>query len=484
MEQRRRLIKLAAVPALTAIVAFLALGVSRAAMQEAPPSWAKPCGFGASSSVEPGELALGSTAKVTLVLTSTCPAYDLPVDIVFVVDRSNSMTKGSGTGPVVPGPGETPGIVPTGALVGPKPTQKQPPATKPPDPGPPTNAPPSIGLVTMRVRGLAQGRIVPTRSLPTPGAGTPTMPSRPTPGGIVPTGGLADPTRSLIRRDTVEPAGNEDLIREVQEAIRDFLDYNETAINEGRMRVAMVSFNERARADVEFNRGTNSAARVRSALGRLRGEGNTRIDLGLSAAQRTLFGVSYRGRTDLDYRKVSILFSDGKADVRTTARLRQRDDITYMSVAVGRSADLHTMRQLASESEFFFDIRDRQQLAERVNGLKRKTRTVSLSKVVVADKLMANMAVVPGSAIPPPSRVQVDGTLEWDFMNPTGPVTVTYDVRPLAIGRLPVSELAVARWQDTEARTGTVPFPAVELDVVQGLAERALPKLWARLEQR
>jgi Mg-chelatase subunit ChlD len=465
MERRHRLFTAAAIPAAAALAAVLFLGPSRARMQETPPAWAEPCSTGPQKWAEPTELGMGGTSRVTMVMTSTCPAYNLPVDVVFVVDRSNSMTKGQ-EGPGGIGTQGTPG----GAIgtpggpggVDPIPTQKQPPPTKDPDPNP-TGAP-QAGIGLHRVRGLAQAPINPTKKSPltlTPGSGGTVTPVKTQPGGVVPTGtaGL------IIRRDVVEPPGDEDLIREVVQAIADFLDHNEEAINEGRLRVALVTFNDRARIDVDLNRGTNGAQRVRSALSRIRGEGNTRIDLGLSAALRVLHGVSYRGRSDLDYSKVAILFSDGKADARTTARLRLRNDITYVSVAVGRSANLNVMRNLASENEFFLDIRDRRELVDRVNGVPKNTRPLRLTLVTVRDKLMPNMEFQAGSANPPPDRILPDGTYEWDFLDPTGPVTVTYDVKPLAAGLLPVSEMAEASWTDTDARTASGPFPPVELNV-------------------
>jgi Mg-chelatase subunit ChlD len=462
MERRHRLAFAAALPLAASFAALLVLEPGRALMQGQPPGWAQTCQTGPDKWAEPSELELGQTSRVTLVMTSTCPAYTLPLDIVFVVDRSNSMTKGQPGGGVGIGTRGTPGdtiVTPGNPVVPPVPTQRQPPPTDPPDPVP------TLGFETLggpsRVRGLAQGPIVPNptkdpRTL-TPGSGEPTKTQ---PAGIVPTG-----TGALIRRDTVEPPGDEDLIREVRDAIISFLEANEEALNEGRMRVALVTFNDRARIDVDLNRSDNNAPVVRSALSRIRGEGNTRIDLGLSAALRVLHGVAYRGRTDLDHSKVSILFSDGKADPRTTARLRLRDDITYVSVAVGRSANTATMRDLASHSEYALDINDRRGLTDRIERIPRNTRPLRLTTVTVRDKLMPNMELQPGSANPPPDRVLADGTYEWDFVDPTGAVTITYEVRPLEAGILPVSEMADATWTDSEARTGSGPFPAVDLTV-------------------
>ena len=214
MERRHRLFTAAAIPAAAALGAVLLLGPSQARMQEAPPAWAQTCTTGPQKWAEPTELGLGGTARITMVMTSTCPTYNLPVDVVFVVDRSNSMTKGEGgAGGVIGTPG-TPGDVigtPGGpGDVGPIPTQKQPPPTKDPDPVP-TGAP-QAWQVGGRVRGLAQGPIQPTKKSPltlTPGSGGTVTPVKTSPGGVVPTGTSA----LIIRRDTEEPAGDEDLIR-------------------------------------------------------------------------------------------------------------------------------------------------------------------------------------------------------------------------------------------------------------------------------
>ncbi|MFQ5460884.1 MAG: VWA domain-containing protein, partial [Anaerolineae bacterium] len=405
------------------------------------------------------------------MITGTCPAISLPYDIVFVVDRSNSMTKGlGGPGPVrTVGPGDPTRdpADPTKPSVDPFPTQEKPKPTEPPIPTPPTALHSTAGLMGHRVPGLAQGPIVPTETMEVPPTEPVGTPGKPTPPIKDPTGEPGrDPTRDLIRRDREEPAGDEDLIRAVREAILDFLDHVEGDVNSGRYRVALVSFNDRARIEVDLNRSNSGVSKVRSRLFRIRGGGNTRIDLGLSAALRVLYGVTYRGRQDLDYKKVAILFSDGKADPRTTARLRLRKDITYLSVAAGRSADIRVMRGLASEGEFFLDLRDRKELVERVRGLPAKSRGVNMTSLTVADRLQPNMELVAASAIPAPARTLADGTLEWDFPNPSMPVTVTYEVRPLAVGVHPVSQSAEARWGDSEARNGKVPFPGVDIEVV------------------
>ncbi len=432
---------------------------------------ARECSAGAVVSAEPGVVYLGAETLVTSIITGTCYPYDTPIDITILVDQSNSMTKGEPGGGQNDTPGATPGSQPTQGnidVTAPAPIVP-PPGTKPP-PRPTEDPGPAPTLLA----GLAPGAGGPAG--PDQVVLTPTLPPRQTPGpsptegtthppgeSPTPSGNIDQPTASSIRRDVTEPPGDEDLIRVVQEAIREFLDEMEGDIKGGRYRVGIVAFNDRA---IELVPLTDDVTRLRSRLSRLRGQGNTRVDLGLSAATRQLVGVGIRGRQDLDHKKLVILFSDGKFDRRTTARLRTREEIDIVTVAVGRTADRAAMRQLASSPQYALEVRDQKGLVTLVRTFKPNQRAVTMPEMTVEDIVAVNMALVADSMVPPVSRAPDARTMQWDFAPPSFPITITYRVRPQEPGVHVVSEKAHATWKDSLGRTGDLPFPPVEVEVL------------------
>jgi uncharacterized protein YegL len=299
-----------------------------------------------------------------------------------------------------------------------------------------------------RVRGVAQ---LPTR---------PSNEGTPEDG----TGGRVTPTPSdkdVISRGEVEPAGTEDNIRAMQEAVGDFLRDIEEDVKAGRIRVSLVSFDDRARTLAPL---TDNPSKVRSQLLRIRGGGNTRLDLGLSAAQRELVGANVRGRTDLDHAKVIIAWSDGKVDPRTVARLRKRDNIKVFAVGVGQDANEASLRRIASEGEWVYKLSDRRDLVEDFRKLSPTQRQISIPAMDVTEQLAGSMELVPGSMNPPASMPDAK-TMTWHLEPPTLPMTFTYRVRPLEAGTLPVSVLSKVTYTDSERRAFDRPFPELKLEV-------------------
>jgi Mg-chelatase subunit ChlD len=471
MTRRMRFISVGLVTALLLAGSFLALVSAAPTAQESKGPQIRSCDTGRQKSANPSTLYVGEEAQVTSVLTGTCFPYDLPIDLVLLVDQSNSMTLGepsSGVG--------TPqsGTAGPGPIVGTAPAPVVPPGPQTPLPPRPTQDPGPIptalggpgwgsGQQPDGNGGIQQpGPIVPTPTLrPLPGTGTPGHPTPPSgPGPVIPTGQATD--ASLVR-DQTEAPGTEDLIRDVQDAIRSFLGDVEGDVKAGKVRVSLVGFNDRAYELVPL---TDDVARVTSRLARIRGGGNTRVDLGLSAANRVLVGVGVRGRSDLDYRKVVILFSDGKFDKRITARMRTRSQLDVITVAAGSSADRATMRQIATSPHYALELRDRKGLVTLFQRIAPKQRNVTMKTVTIEDVLAPNMLLVTDSANPPPNRMPDARTLQWDFAPPAFPVTLTYRVRPQEAGQHPVSEKAHANWTDSEGRVGSMLFPTVTLQVM------------------
>lgn len=406
------------------------------------------CVAGLTKSVDPTLLDLGQTAKVTMVVTHTCPGAALPMDLIFLADVSASMARDlkassgpgggdptPGTGPGDPGPVDpTPdpggGIKPGGPKPGDDPAGCEDPTKNGsgagggggggPSPGDPTSTP------------------APTN---TPGIGSDEKPQ--------------------------EPFGKEDLVREIQKTIRDILDRDEVkaAAAAGKLRVGLAQFNDRGSQLVGL---TERSDQVSSRVSRLRGGGHSRIDLGMRTVE-TMFQTKDRyGRVIRDSGRVKVLvvLSDGqfcKKDFRPGGG-RLSGQVKVVTMAVGRGADTRKLRQLATEAEYVLKITDLKEFMHLFSAALPKPIPVTFAEMKLRDELQPNMRLVPDSA-DPITMTLAGQTLEWAFAPPGNPVTVSYRVEPLEPGAWPVSVASGIQWKDTEALTGTMAFPAVSIEV-------------------
>jgi uncharacterized protein YegL len=454
--RRTRFLWLLALPAAALFVSVLALGTASATTPAQGTKYPIPeCVMDLTKSAVPEKLYVGDEALVTSVISGTCPAYDLPIDLVLVVDKSNSMTLGRPDGPGIigtPDPNETPGTaprIPTGIVPGPAPT-------KSPGIDPNGDEPEEVldEAMVARVRGVAQLATLPP-SLATKPAGTP-LP------GIG--GGTPTPGSGLVPRDEVEAAGTEDNIRVMQQAVADFLEKIQPDVASGKIRVALVSFDDRAHTLVPL---TDSITKIRSQLTRIRGGGNSRLDLGLQAAQRELVGATTRGRTDLDHTKAVMVWTDGQVDPRTVARMRTRGNLKVFGIGVGRNANMTTLRRVATEASWVYKVSDQRNLLQDFQKLAPNKRQISIPKLDVLEELTGSMELVAGSVNPAPSAMLNPKTMSWHFEPVTLPLTMTYRVRPLEAGTLPVAVRSKVTYTDSERRAYDRPFPDLLIEVLK-----------------
>src|SRR3990170_4006761 len=126
MIRRMRLLWIASIPTVLTVTAFLALASAEPSARPAAAATPQPssCVPALSKAVDPASILLGEDTKATLVVSGTCAAKFLPIDLVILADDSNSM----GVLPSAPGletPIEPPGTPPN-------------PLTPPTPPVPPT----------------------------------------------------------------------------------------------------------------------------------------------------------------------------------------------------------------------------------------------------------------------------------------------------------------------------------------------------------
>lgn len=499
----KRRITLAALLAapLLAFIGALSILASPALQAQTAPASTSGCLTGPSKSVDPSVVQQGDTARVTMILTHTCPAERKPVDLVFVVDVSNSMTRGGPAKANDPGSGNgsepDPGTPkapepPKDPLAGPgtawssfqlfSPDQNQPPAEPPDDPG--------AGLVPAPSRpGSEPSGCVANDAASQPGppsnlGGTPTAPGPqpPPPPGLAPTqpagnepgppGSGTDPGAG-IGKDSAEAAGSEDLIRDTQRWLRDVMDEPVIAkdLEAGLLRLGLVSFNERGRRLLSLS---DDGKRTISRLGLLRGGGLTRVDLGMRSAEQ-VFRLEQRGQLKRDDSRVKlvVLISDGQFCTRDIARARAIDkDIIVIAVAAGRGANERKLRDIASEREYLLQLRDLdiKELIKLYSDPKlkdpiRQLIPVAMKSLTIRDELGDNMELVPGSVNPAPAVINGQ-TIEWTLPDPSSPFTIEYEVKPLETGIHDVSKAARAEWTDTQGKAGSADYPAVSIELV------------------
>jgi Mg-chelatase subunit ChlD len=240
--------------------------------------------------------------------------------------------------------------------------------------------------------------------------------------------------------------------------------------NNPRTRVGVVLVDETA---TTASRLTGDVGQVKRAFGRIEPRGDTRIELGIEEGLRLI----QQARVDKPYAtfiEVMILFSDGRNATGCRAgekasRKARYNGALLISFCVGRNCDRRCVQPLASSARYFFRWGDPSSfyyIFDRVRyiGLQK----ISLRKMTLVETLPANMAYVEGSAIPEPSEVATDTRrLVWtaNFV-PVDGMTITYRVRPLAVGRHPLSLGARAEFRDSQDRVGSVAFPVPVVDVL------------------
>ncbi len=434
----RRVVRLwtALLPVLAFLTAMLAMAAAESPRLAGAPALAptatsaapSQCLAGLQKWAVPEVVELGKDVDVTLVITGDCPASGMPIDLVLLVDVSNSMSKG-GLGPGIatptrPGPPETPGT-----------------PTREPGPGPQPTEDPRLGGEPPFCH--------PERATPTP--------TRrwywwtPTPAPI--------PTRSI---EELEPSGTEDQIREVERWVSDFLGLPEIErdMKSDRLRIGVVAFDQRPVNTVAL---TNEPSRVLNGVTRARGGDITRINNGLREALRVLSGTG--SRPDTERVKALMILSDFQfcdADMR----FRIEPGVHVLAVGFGvRNFDRPRLHQLATDAAYVSERHAMTPIQQAyVNRLSRAS-SVFFAGLTVRDELTDTMSLIGGSVNPP--TVTISGqVLEWQLPEPYVPATLTFAVQPLAVGRQLISKQAEALWSDSKGLVGRGLFPPVWVEVI------------------
>jgi len=393
------------------------------------------CMAGGQKWVEPARILLGQSADVTMVLTNTCPSIPLPIDLVIIADESFSMTRGQSSGP---------GIEPT------KPPDVTPDPSQPPPTKPPATTNPGVG--ECKPPPFCGGGIsIPTQE-PT---ATNTRRWR-TAVPVIPT-----PVPTAVQ----EYAGGTDQVAEMKRWVQNFLtnEVIEQDLASGRLKIGFVSFNKRA---VVRENLSSDAGDIRSAANRMRGADISRIKEGIREGEKILNGTGARLENGEDGRlRVAMILSDFEFCVSDLQRMSEGIMVMAVGFDVDR-CDRDKPQRFATEPQLVFeggqlkDVIDAYELK-----LPRTGSPITFNELLVRDELNADM-LLDAASLDPPTATVSGQIIEWPITAPSMPITLSYRIRPLVDGLLPVSIHSEAEWTDSVALNGSVSFPDVSIDVV------------------
>lgn len=495
--------------ALAAAPLSLAAIASAAPEPQQAPVETTSCAMELSKTVSPDMLLLGGRASVTMVMSYTCPAERMPLDIVFLLDESHSMVRESSRGGIDPGQPTPPSGFPT----------RVPPTRMPPPPPPLARAERLGSFFPRAARALQEPPPERTPGGPggndagrgdppgcedlqpgnDPGATPRTTPTRPSdpPGPVPPAPFAGDqpdqdpPTRTPVpnpggvRNEPVEePGGEDDLLREVRAFMLDFAQRPEVIadLESDMLRVGAVAFNDRVRTLLSLSSG-DRGKQLGAKAAQLRGRGNTRIDLGVQRARTELNSLPRGADRNQVRRKVLVILSDANFCQKDLKRARASGQVDVVTIFFGRSGFERRLRDLASEPQYALKGRDFQRFMELYVRDFARGDKVTIEELLVSDELTDVMQLVPGSVVPEPSKIEGQ-TIEWWGVRPggvvtttpritiTSPMTFTYDVEPSESGLHWVSKQAHAVSKDSEGRSADDYFPNVLIEV---LAPTATP---------
>lgn len=244
-------------------------------------------------------------------------------------------------------------------------------------------------------------------------------------------------------------------------------------------RVTVASFGPRAQLLVLLS---NVEGRVRGALSRAERAPSGEFARGVNYAMVAL----KRGRAEyapsdaIGIREVMIIVTPGWseraecAEASAAVGMAKSQGILVIAVATQDDGNpVGCVRSLATTPRYFFSRQD-VTLVGRIFLAIRKQFQNSFSglvNLVITDTVAPAFDLEPATVNPPASATSPDGrTLRWQLpatiTHPAAAITVTYRLRPTALGLWPVSLGASAAFTDARAARGTVAFPPASVEVI------------------
>lgn len=205
-------------------------------------------------------------------------------------------------------------------------------------------------------------------------------------------------------------------------------------------------------------------------LAALSPDGLTLVAAGLRAAETELVA---RGRAEA--LPVVVLLSDGVSTVDTgepladAANALRARGIVAFALGYGRDAWLQQLATVTGDPAHVWHPPSPTDLAALTAAIERTVADSLAGNWIIEDEMGVNIHFLPHSGRPAPILQGNRATWIRPVL-PRGGITLTYRVQPRRVGRLPVNQLAVARFVDADGSPGEYVFPVPEIEVWQPTA--------------
>ncbi len=251
--------------------------------------------------------------------------------------------------------------------------------------------------------------------------------------------------------------------REMQGAARELIDRLNLRDNPATM-VGVVEFESTARTLCQL---TNQASQAKGCVNRVGTSGGTCIDCGIREGLKVLVSGRRLVSAGATRSQVMVVLSDGRDDegctpVLAAARQAKSQGVLVATVCLGDACDDVCLRSAASASRYFHKTRDASNLEKIFDEIRKDVTRTSLKQLSFTNTLPPTMHLERGSADPGPDAGSGPDTLTWtfDFLQTDG-MTVSFTLRPDAVGHLPTSLAASGEFRDARDRPGRFTFPTV-----------------------
>lgn len=238
-------------------------------------------------------------------------------------------------------------------------------------------------------------------------------------------------------------------------------------LDPARTRAGLVAFNSQATLESPLT--ADVGAVLDALVGFGDAEGGTDIGEALDLAAAEL---AANGRPAAA--PVAIVLTDGRpdgagVDADEAAERAKAAGVRVITIGFGNDTDPQLLGRMASAPTDFFIAPGEAQLALIYAEIARRIAGgVVLRTATVTDVLPADMAFVPGSAVPPATLA--GRTLSWTLADASPPVVLSYRVRPMVAGLRPTNVEARARYRDGLGAEGELVFPVPRV-LVEGPLE-------------
>lgn len=229
---------------------------------------------------------------------------------------------------------------------------------------------------------------------------------------------------------------------------------------------------------------TDSPGKATSCVNRIEAFGGTAIEAGIDESMKQL----RKGRGEhakVEPREFMVVLSDGGNNrgctpVMAAAAQAKGEGVSLAAVCIGDQCDAACMRSVASSPRLFFEVGESGGLSGAFAKIADTALADGLERAALAFALPANVEYVPDSAVPPAqfeagaglhsaaAGGPAGGALRWAMRPlPSKGLTVTFAVRPLALGQGPVGERGDCAFIDAADRNGSCAFVVPEVVVLR-----------------